>query len=142
VNRTFLPALLLLAACGGGEPEIAVSDAWVRETRSGDTAAYMTIANRGSAPDRLVAVSVPSPASASLHETRYEGGIARMRPLPNGIDVRAGESVQLRPAGTHVMISGLPAALEPGDRLELSLRFERSGERRVAAEARPAMIGP
>lgn len=137
MNRAVLLASLLLAACGRGAPDISVSDAWVRETRSGETAAYATIANRGSAPDRLVAVTVPAPASASLHETRYEKGIARMRPV-DGVEIPAGASVSLEPAGAHVMIVGLAGPLAAGESLPLTLRFERSGERRVTAEVRPA----
>lgn len=139
MNRAVLLASLLLAACSRGAPDIAVSDVWARETRSGETAAYVTIVNRGSVSDRLVAVAAPAPApaSASLHETRYEKGIARMRPV-DGVEIPAGASVALEPAGAHVMIIGLAEPLAAGDSLALTLRFERSGERRVTAEVRPA----
>lgn len=137
MNRAVLLASLLLAACSRGAPDIAVSDVWARETRSGETAAYVTIVNRGSVSDRLVAVAAPAPASASLHETRYEKGIARMRPV-DGVAIPAGASVALEPAGAHVMIVGLAGPLAAGESLPLTLRFERSGERRVTAEVRPA----
>lgn len=139
MNRAFLLASILLAGCSRGAPDIAVTDAWARETRSGETAAYLTIANRGSAADRLIAVTVPPPASASLHETRYEDGIARMRSLTGGLEVAAGQSVRLAPAGVHVMVTGLNSPLAPGDTLPLTLRFERSGERQVAAQVRAAL---
>ena len=140
MRRTILLATLLLAACGrgGGTPDVSVSDAWVREARSGSTAAYLTIANSGDGDDRLISVTVPATAQASLHSTTSEDGITRMRPLPDGLPVPAGETVALRPAGTHAMIMGLSAPLEPGGTLPLTLRFERSGERQVAAEVRPA----
>lgn len=141
MKRTILIATLLLAACdsGGGAPEIAVSDAWARETRTGSTAAYMTIANRGSGADRLVAVSATPPVSATLHETTHDGGISRMRPLSDDLEIPAGQSVEMRPGGTHLMVTGLEAPLTAGESLPLRLRFERSGERTIEAEVRPAI---
>jgi copper(I)-binding protein len=140
VKPTILIATLLLAACGsGGAPEIAVSDAWAREARGGSTAAYLTITNSGAGADRLLAVSAPAPIAAALHETSHEGGISRMRPLDQGLEIPAGGSVELRPGGTHVMLTGLDSPLSPGDALPLVLRFERSGERTVRAEVRPAI---
>jgi copper(I)-binding protein len=108
-------------------------DAWARETvadQSG-TAAYATIANRGSGDDRLLSVSAVPPSAASLHETSTQGGISSMRPLENGLEIPAGSSVELKPGGAHVMISGLTGPLQEGDGLKLTLRFERSGDRAV-----------
>lgn len=139
MNRTILIATLMLAACGrGGAPDVAVTDAWARETRTGSTAAYLEIANRGDGVDRLVSVSIPPPAQASLHSSVMEDGISRMRPLDDGIEIAPGETVALRPGGLHVMVTGLGSPLAPGDALPLTLTFERSGERRVTAEVRPA----
>lgn len=140
MKRTILIAALLLAACGqgGGSPDIAVSDAWARETHGGSTAAYLTIANSGASGDRLLSVSVAAPAHASLHSTTTENGIARMRPLADGLELPAGKTVVLRPGGDHVMVMGLQGPLEAGGALPLTLRFEHSGERQVAAEVRPA----
>jgi copper(I)-binding protein len=38
----------------------------------------------------------------------------------------------------HVMLMGLKQPLRSGDTLELDLRFEKSGNRKVNAEVRPA----
>ena len=108
-------------------------DAWARETVAGQsgTAAYATIANRGSGDDRLLGVSAAPPIAGSLHETSTQGGVSSMRPLENGLDIPAGSTVALKPGGAHIMISGLTAPLREGDDLKLTLRFERSGDRTV-----------
>ena len=137
-----IASLLLLASCGrGGTPDIQVADAWARQTVAGQsgTAAYVTIANRGSGDDRLTGVSAPPPVTATLHETSITGGISRMRPLGNGVEIEAGKSVALKPGAAHIMISGLTAALRPGDALKLTLRFERSGDKAVDFRIAPAM---
>ncbi len=148
MDRKLILAALLLASCGRSDapPDLQISSAWARETLAGQTstAAYMTLANRGAGDDRLLGASAPAPARASLHATRSEGGISRMRPLSEGLPIEARATVALAPGGTHLMIAGLQAPLAEGDVLPVTLRFERSGERRVevrimdAASAGPA----
>jgi hypothetical protein len=140
--KHFLPATLLLASCGGGgSPDIRITDAWVRETIAGQStsAAYMTIANEGSASDRLVGVEAPAPAAAMVHETSSADGIARMRALETGLEIPAGAAAQLKPGGTHVMVTGLAAPLAAGGVLRLKLRFEKSGERAIAVPVKGAI---
>ena len=134
MKHVLLAALLLLASCNKpGSPDIQVSDAWARETVAGQTAtaAYMTLENRGAGDDRLIAVSATAPAAAMLHASDSSGGIARMRPMEAGLAIPAGATVELKPGGSHVMVTGLGGPLRAGDTLKLTLRFEKSGERPV-----------
>lgn len=132
MNRFLALASLLLASCSpASPPELRLSDAWVRATVPGQTstAAYLTIANEGGAADTLVAVTLPVPSVASLHQTTSSDGIARMRPLADGLEMPAGETVTLAPGGAHIMIEKLAEPLAAGETLRLTLRFARSGER-------------
>ena len=125
---------LLLASCSkAGDPDIQIADAWARETVAGQTstAAYMSIRNAGSGDDRLVGVTAPAPAKAMLHASESSGGISRMREMSSGLAIPAKTSVELKPGGSHVMIMGLSAPLPEGAKLDLRLRFEKSGERHV-----------
>ena len=97
------------------------------------TAAYLTISNRGSADDALIAVSSSGPAD--VHSTSMEGGIMRMRKLDR-LPLPAGGTVKLEPGGTHVMLTGLSEPALAGGRIELILRFEKSQARKVAADVR------
>jgi copper(I)-binding protein len=143
VKHVLLAALLLASCSKPGPPEILVSDAWARETVAGQgaTAAYMTIANKGAGDDRLVSVAAPSPLMAMLHSSESSGGVSRMREMEAGVAVPAGARIELKPGGSHVMVTGLRAPLKAGQSLKLTLRFEKSGERPVAVEVAPA-AGP
>lgn len=133
MNRTLALATLLLTCCSpsGTPPELHLSDPWARETVAGQTAtaAYLSIANSGETTDTLVAVTAPVPAKASLHTTNYTGGVARMRPLEDGLEIPPGEKVALEPGGPHIMVEDLAERLDAGETLQLRLRFLRSGER-------------
>ena len=136
--RSIIPGAmaLALAACspaGRGAPEIAVSNGWTREIAPGQSAAavYLTIANKGDGDDRLTAIQ-SSRGEATLHATSSSDGVARMRPLEDGLDVPAGSTVALKPGGTHIMLTGLDRRIGRGETVALTLRFERSGQRPAA----------
>ena len=122
--------LALLAGCAPAAPEIAVSEAWARATAPGQSggAVYATIANRGGA-DRLVEVTSDA-GTAMLHRSDHEGGVARMRMLPD-LAIPAGSSVVLAPGGTHVMLTGLAAPLATGSSFPMTFRFAKAGPRTV-----------
>ena len=142
--KRLILASLLLSSCGqSGSPNVEIANAWARETVAGQTstAAYLTVTNKGAADDRLVSVSVPEPAKASVHATENSGGISHMREISSGLAVPAGSTIELRPGGTHVMITGLQAPLHRGDTLNLRLRFEKTGEKPIDVRVAPA-TGP
>lgn len=134
-----LAAFLMLASCNGAsdQPAIDVDGAWARATSAGQTnsAAYLRIINRGG-EDRLLSVSSPV-GGTSIHETTIDDGVMRMRPVES-LEIPAGSTVELEPHGAHIMLMGLKAPLEAGSTVPIELRFEKSGERRVEAEVRPA----
>lgn len=147
MNRTLALAALLLASCRpeGTPPDLHLSDAWARETLPGQTttAAYLEIVNRGGTADTLVSVTSPIPSRASLHTTDHTDGIARMRPIADGLAIPAGETVKLSPGAAHIMVENLAEPLRPGETLRLTLRFTRSGEHTVNAVVREAAVpGP
>lgn len=143
MKRILLAALLLASCSKSGAPDLQISNAWARETVAGQsaTAAYMTIGNKGSGDDRLVSAAATAPAMAMLHSSESSGGISRMRSMESGLAIPAGTTIELKPGGTHVMVTGLSGPLRSGQMLKLTLRFEKSGERPVEVEVTPA-IGP
>jgi copper(I)-binding protein len=130
-------AAVLLAACGRPDspPKIEVGDAWARASMHGQSsaAAYLTIRNSGG-PDRLKGVSSPV-GRVAVHETSTSGGVMRMRPVA-AVELPAGSTVNLRPGGTHIMLTGLNAPLAAGSRFPLRLDFQRSGTKDVQVEVR------
>ena len=88
---------------------------------------YLVIRNKGVAADRLVGVSSPASARVEIHEMAMEKDVMRMREV-KGVDVPAKKSVELKPGGYHLMLIELKAPLKPGDKVPLTLRFEKAGE--------------
>ena len=127
MRALLLLAGALLGGCAGEAPAIEARDAWVRAGAQG-AAAYVTLVNRGGA-DRLVAVASPFPAS--LHGTSMDGGVMRMRSLSDGLAIPAGETVALKPMGSHVMIAGRVSGPVP-----LTLTFARHPPITITAEPR------
>ena len=71
---------------------------------------YVTIVNRGTAPDALVGASADVAARVELHETRNMSGMMMMEPVAK-VEVAPGARVELRPGSYHLMLIGLTRAL-------------------------------
>lgn len=93
--------------------------------------AYLTLTNEGSEADTLVGGSTPLAERIEIHRMSIEGGVARMRPLPDGLEVAPGASVDLAPGGTHLMFIKPARPFAEGDRIEATLEFARAGSVRV-----------
>ena len=135
-SRGLIVAAVALALLGCGSPDaapdVAVSNGWTREIPPGQTLAaiYLTIANKGAGGDRLTAVQ-SAQGDASLHTTSSSDGVARMRPLDDGLEVAQGSTVELKPGGTHIMLTGLKQPPARGTTIDLTLGFQRSGKRSI-----------
>ena len=132
--------VLALAACGGAggtTSGITVSDAWARTSpmmeRAG--AAYMVLQNGGAAEDKLLSVEGDVAQTIELHETKEMNGMMAMSPVPN-IPVAAGGKTELKPGGLHVMLIGLTRELKAGDKVQLTLNFEKAGKVPVTVEVK------
>ena len=56
-----------------------------------------------------------------------DDGVMKMRPLPNGIEIKPGETVELKPGSYHLMFVGLKQPFEKGKRVKGTLQFEKAG---------------
>lgn len=110
--------------------DIAVKQAWSRTTPKGAKVAggYLAIENRGIQPDRLLSASSSAAAKVEIHQMALQDGIMTMRPLDDGLIIPADATVTLAPGGDHIMFVGLNAPFEEGQRVPVSLNFERAGK--------------
>lgn len=120
--------------CGaaGSEPAARVGDLTVVEPAlvappGGSAALYLRVRNDGTEGDRLIGLSAPIAAHASLHRTRVEGGRATMKAAPEGFPVGPGEVLQLTPGGRHGMLMGIASPPEVGTTVAVALSFEKAG---------------
>lgn len=89
---------------------------------------YLTIVNTGSEPDRLVGGSTPVAERLELHESSLVDGVARMRPAKGGIEIPAGESLNLQPGGAHIMLVNPKQRPAEGEKFKATLQFEKAGQ--------------
>ena len=108
--------------------QVTVENAWARATPPGAkiAAGYLTIRNAGAA-DRLVSASSPAAEKVETHVTVKDGDVSRMREA-KGYAVPAKGTLELAPAGSHLMLVNIKAPLKEGDKVPLVLRFEKAGE--------------
>ncbi|MFN8488329.1 MAG: copper chaperone PCu(A)C [Caldilineaceae bacterium] len=118
------------------QPMTKSMDATMGKGMGGATsAAYLTIRNPGSQPDRLVKVASPVAKAVELHTVVEQNGMMTMHPV-DGVDVPAHGEAILKPGSFHIMLIGLTCALKVGDTLTVTLTFAKAGEMTVQAQVR------
>ena len=145
MNRltTLLTALLtvvLMAAPARADEvkagDLVITNAWARATPGGAKVggAYLTIENKGSAPDRLMGGSADIAGKVEIHEMTTVNGVMKMRPLEKGLAIDPGKTVKLAPGGYHVMLEDLKGPLKQGDKVPVTLDFEKAGKVNVTLD--------
>ncbi len=122
-----LAASLLVAAPAWAQaPAVTVTDAWARATAASQKigGAFVTI-HDSAAPDRLVSASSPVADKVEVHETVDTNGVMSMRPVPV-LPLAAGQTVQFKPGGYHLMLIGLKHKLDVGSSFPLTLTFDKA----------------
>ena len=117
MHRVVLAAILLAIPVRAVAQQngIRVENAWSRAAMAGRTGVvYLTITDTG-APDRLTGASSPVAASADLHESFTDHGIAKMRSVA-ALPVEPGQPVTLAPERLSHHADGSEAAAQPGRR--------------------------
>ena len=137
IHFAFLLGATLSFAAPAAADKLTVSAAYVRLAPPGSTvsAAYLVIRNSGTSDRQLVKAASPSAHSVELHEHRNENGVMKMREV-RSIAVKAGDQVELKPGGYHLMLINTQKALAEGDSVAITLRFDDGSRKEVAAKVR------
>jgi copper(I)-binding protein len=123
-------ASLHILAAAGMPPSIitagslTIATPWLRATPNGAKVAggYLSITNKGSESDRLIS------AKGAIHEMSMDNGMMRMNELPDGLEIKPGETVILKPGSYHIMFEDLSEPLKQGDMVEGTLTFAKAGK--------------
>ena len=135
--RALLPiaALIsLIATAAAADPhqvkagDLVIASRTVRASigHSPNTAAYMTIANGGSAPDRLMSASCACADRIEIHVMQEMKGMMMMNDA-GPVEIPAHGKVTFHPGGRHLMLTGLKEKLVNGGQQEITLVFEHAG---------------
>ena len=134
MKSILLAAVLALTVSSASAHEykagsIEIKHPWSRATPKGSEVAggYMKLINTGTTADRLIGGTNAAAGKFEIHEMSMDGGVMKMRPLPNGIEIKPGETVELKPGSYHLMFVGLKEPFEKGKRVKGTLQFEKAG---------------
>jgi copper(I)-binding protein len=118
---------------------LVIEAPWSRATPGGAKVAggYLRITNTGAEPDRLVGGTIAAAAKLEIHEMSLQGDVMRMRPLEAGLEIKPGETAELKPGGAHLMFTGLKRPLKEGDTVKGTLVFDKAGTVAVEYAVRP-----
>ena len=122
--------LCTVALCTPALAQVKVEGAWVRPTVPGQQVGGGFMSLRSERADRLLGGRTPLAERFELHTMAMEGDVMRMRQLDK-IDLPAGQLVEFKPGGLHVMLVGLKRPLTLGTKVPVTLKFERAGDVKV-----------
>jgi periplasmic copper chaperone A len=110
--------------------DLVITQAWSRATPGGAKigGGYLTIENKGSVADRLIGGSGDVAGKVEVHEMAMNNGVMTMRPVDKGLTIEPGKTVKLAPGGYHLMLFDLKSPLKQGDKVPLTLEFEKAGK--------------
>ena len=112
---------------------LEIDHPWSRATPKGAKtgAGYVSIKNTGSTADRLLGGSFADAGKIEIHQMTMDQGVMKMRPVAGGVEIKPGETLELKPDGLHLMFIDLKQPLKKGEQVDGTLEFEKSGKVQV-----------
>lgn len=135
---TLTALFVCTTGCGSSaaaEPHITVSEPAVGAVPGDSAAVYLRLENSG-ADDALTGATCDCDGTISLHVTEDMNGVSIM----SGADqlaVPSGDTLELDPGGSHLMMEGIDKQLTAGENVELTLHFEHSNDISVTVPVLP-----
>ena len=125
-------AVLITSGAGAHEFKVGTLDIghpWSRPTPADANIAggYLTITNKGKTADRLISGASPAAGQIEIHEVVDVDGMAKTRPLANGIEIKPGKTVELKPGALRIVLLGLKEPLQLGQKIKGTLVFKKAG---------------
>lgn len=115
-------ALLVLGPALQAHAQVTIDGAWARATvpNQSATGAFMRL----TAQKDVVLTGASSPVAdiVEVHEMWMDKGIMRMRPADR-VPLKAGQTIELKSGGLHVMMMDLKKQIKAGERVALTLSF-------------------
>ena len=110
------------------EGELTVANVRANMTLPSSTGSvWLVIMNGTDADDLLLSAEVPGCGVVEIHNMLMENDVMLMRQLEGGVPIPAGEMVELKQGGLHVMCIDKDGPLEAGTDIEIALQFEHAG---------------
>lgn len=128
-----LAALLSLTAAASAHSfkkgDIVVGHPWTRATPEAATVGvgFVKITNNGKDSDRLKGGTFEGAGAIEVHEMSMDGEVMKMRQLVDGLEIKPGETVELKSGSNHLMFTDLKKQIVEGPDRKGTLIFEKAG---------------
>jgi hypothetical protein len=108
---------------------LQIGHPWAKPSLEGVKAgaAFFTVTNNGDADDKLLSAQSEAAETAELHAHILNADVVKMRKLDDGVTAPARATLKFEPGGLHVMLIGLKRKLAEGDKIPMTLTFEKAG---------------
>jgi copper(I)-binding protein len=122
---------------------LTIHHPWTKATPPGAKVAggYVQFINAGTEDDKLIGGTFAEAERVEIHEMKMDGDVMKMAEVAGGLPIPAGQTVELKPGGYHIMLMGLKRTLKEGEAIAGTLQFERAGTVSVEFKVE-AMGGP
>ena len=112
---------------------IDISRPWARTSpgTAGQAGGFFTVTNKGGEADVLVAAASPAAARIDIQGIRVVGPVITMRSMEKGLRLPPDTAITLKPRGYHLLLQDLTRPLSKGERVPVTLTFEKAGTRQV-----------
>jgi copper(I)-binding protein len=116
-----------------GDMTIDISRPWARTSSATvlEAGGFLTLTNKAGEADRLIAASSPAAGKIAIRGIRIAGPTMTMRPIERGLGLPPDTAITMKPRGYHLFFEELKAPLVRGDRVPVTLTFEKAGTRQV-----------
>ncbi len=120
-----------------GACALTIADPWVKAQDQDMTGAFGVLSNPGDADVTITSASSPSAGMMEIHEVVDKDGAMVMQPKEGGLVVPAGGTAELKPGSDHLMMMKLPAPIEAGDEVEITVVCDAGGSLTWTSVAKP-----
>jgi len=126
---SMLAAATLLSTPAFAQPQVSVTDPWIRATVPAQKATGAFMQLKAAKTARLVAASSPAAGRVEIHQMEMQGQTMRMHAV-DGIDLPAGQAVNLASGGYHIMLLDLKRQMKEGEQVPLTLTVQGADGKR------------
>lgn len=124
VNYVCLPNSKWSQALPVSKSDLTTKDMWAKAANTGMSAAFGLVTNPTDKDIRVIGARSPKYTSfAQLHEVVMDPATNQMvmQQRPEGLLIKAGETIELKPGGNHIMFMGLRQPITAGALVPITL---------------------
>jgi copper(I)-binding protein len=118
------------------ENGINIEKSWARPALQGNpSAVYFKIENNLKETDRLISVTSQVAEFNEIHLSSMVNGTMKMM-KQEFVEIEPNQLLEFKPMSYHIMLINLKQDLKVGDQFEISLTFEKSGQKNIIVEVK------